>query len=79
MPFFRVIVASSFDAPVNPTVQVVAAVTPEKAGSEALGIELVRSGAKADLAAKVYWDAPAGNATNMVRLYKKVGTTPRPK
>lgn len=51
--------------------QIITAASPEKAGADVLGIELVRSGAKADLMAKVYWQV-ADNATNMVRLYKKV-------
>lgn len=43
---------------------------PEKAAKDALGIDLVRSGNRADLAARVYWQYP-GEATNMVRLYTK--------
>ena len=52
--------------------QIIAAPSPEKAAAEVLGMELVRSGAKADLMAKVYWQAADGDPTNMVRLYKKV-------
>lgn len=45
--------------------------SPEEAAREALGIELVRSGAKRDIAAKVYWQ-PVGQPLTMVRLYSKV-------
>lgn len=51
--------------------QLITAASPEQAGSKVLGMELVRSGAKADLIAKVYWQN-GDNATNMVRLYRKV-------
>lgn len=47
---------------------------PEKAAKEALGLDLVRSGNRADLVARVYWQYP-GSATNMVRLYIKAAMT----
>lgn len=42
--------------------------SPERAASRLLGIDLVRSGAKATLAAKVYFQHP-GQSPSMVRLY----------
>lgn len=49
----------------------VRAATPELAAQEALGLHLVRSGAKKDLVARVYWQNP-NEPKNMVRLYKQV-------
>ena len=46
--------------------------SPELAAQSVLGEELVRSGAKKDLVARVYWTSP-GQPTSMVRLYSKVG------
>lgn len=54
---------------------IVTAPSPEKAAAEVCGMELVRSGAKADLVAKVYWQVGSGGLTNMVRLYQKANTT----
>jgi hypothetical protein len=51
-------------------IRVTGAKTPEDAALRALGLQLVRSGRKAALVARVYWkngDQP----TNMVRLYCK--------
>lgn len=48
----------------------VSANTPEAAARQALGMDLVRSGRKADLVARIYWqlnDEPK----NMVRLYSR--------
>lgn len=45
--------------------------TPEDAAREALGLKLIRSGSKRDLAARVYWQH-SGQPLNMVRLYTKV-------
>lgn len=45
--------------------------SPEAAAREALGVEVVRSGAKRDLVAKVYWQ-PLGQPLTMVRLYAKL-------
>ncbi len=45
--------------------------TPEDAAREALGLRLIRSGSKRDLAARVYWQH-SGQPLNMVRLYTKV-------
>ena len=44
--------------------------SPEAAVREALGISVVRSGAKRDLVAKVYWQ-PLGQPLTMVRLYAR--------
>ena len=51
--------------------ETVTAPSPEAAAALVLGVELVRSGAKKDLVAKVYWNGPE-SALNMVRLYRKV-------
>ncbi len=45
--------------------------TPEDAAREALGLKLIRSGSRRDLAARVYWQH-SGQPMNMVRLYTKV-------
>lgn len=45
---------------------------PDLAAAEVLGVELVRSGAPKDLAAKVYWQRIEGEPINVVRLYTKV-------
>ena len=50
--------------------------SPEAAARQALGLELVRSGAKKDLVAQVYWQLAEGS-TNMVRLYSRVATPRR--
>lgn len=44
--------------------------TPEEAAKKALGLDLVRSGAKRMAAAKVYWQD--GQATSMLRLYLRL-------
>ena len=44
--------------------------SPEAAARDVLGIQVVRSGAKRDLVAKVYWQ-PIGQPLTMVRLYAK--------
>lgn len=48
--------------------------SPEAAARQALGIELVRSGSRKDLAARVYWQLTP-DAINMVRLYTRVATS----
>lgn len=45
--------------------------SPEEAARKILGIEVVRSGSKRDLVAKVYWQ-PVGQPLTMVRLYAKI-------
>lgn len=50
--------------------------SPESAAREALGLDLVRSGAKKDLVAQVYWQL-GPDAKNMVRLYSRVATLRR--
>lgn len=59
----------------NTTEKKVTGKSPEKAAKEVLGLELVRSGAPKDLAAKVYWQRVADEPINVVRLYKKVEET----
>lgn len=49
--------------------------SPEDAASRALGLDVVRSGARKDLVAKVYWQ-PIGTPPNMVRLYRKAVDRP---
>lgn len=44
----------------------------EAAGSSALGISVVRSGAQKDLVGRAYWSLP-DQPTNMVRLYRRIG------
>ena len=46
--------------------------SPERAAKKALGLDLVRSGSKRDLTARVYWQVP-DQPLNMVRLYTKSG------
>jgi hypothetical protein len=46
--------------------------SPEDAVRQALGLELVRSGHRRDLIARVYWQ-PDGQPVTMVRLYRRVG------
>lgn len=45
--------------------------SPEEAAQRALGIKVIRSGARGDLVARVYWQASLGSARNMVRVYAK--------
>jgi hypothetical protein len=49
----------------------IGASSPEAAALRVLGIELVRSGARNELAAKVYWQID-DHPVNMVRLYHKI-------
>lgn len=49
--------------------------TPEKAASDTLNVELVRSGVPANLAARVYWKDHK-EQVNMVRLYSRVTAGP---
>lgn len=44
--------------------------SPEDAVRHALGLDVVRSGAKRDLVARVYWQT-LGQPVNMVRLYSR--------
>jgi hypothetical protein len=48
----------------------VTATSPEAAAKAALGIDLVRSGRRNDLVARIYWQE-RGNPTTMVRLYSR--------
>jgi hypothetical protein len=52
---------------IDPEPKTVAAVSPEKAAEMVLGLQLVRSGAKKDLRARVYFQN-AGQPMTMVRL-----------
>jgi len=45
--------------------------SPEAAGRQLLGVELVRSGLPRNAVAKVYWQNP-DEALNVVRLYTRV-------
>lgn len=63
---FRV-VDTRDDAGDDKTVQ---ADTAEAAGRLVFGADLVRSGRRADLVARVYWQLP-GAPVNMVRLYTR--------
>ena len=44
--------------------------SPEDVARQVLGIDVVRSGARRDLVARVYWQT-MGQPLNMVRLYSK--------
>ena len=69
MGSFRVVDARmSTQAPVDVTVE---ASSPEEAAQLALNLELVRSGQKQDLTARVCW-ADKGLPMRMVRLYSRV-------
>ena len=45
--------------------------SPEDAARQALDMEVVRSGNRRDIVARVYWQ-PSGQPLNMVRLYRRV-------
>jgi hypothetical protein len=45
--------------------------TPEDAARQALDLDVVRSGQRKDLVARVYWQ-PSGQPMNMVRLYRRL-------
>ena len=45
---------------------------PEEAVMQALGLDVVRSGVKRNLVARVYWQRAPGEPQNMLRLYSKV-------
>lgn len=66
---FRVIDLST--ETIDPKPKIVSASTPERAAELALGLSLVRSGAKQHLRARVYSQHP-GQPVNMVRLYTRV-------
>ncbi len=68
---YRVVdVRNAATAPIDVIVQ--GARSPEEAAKQVLGHRVVRSGAKKDLVARVYWQ-PIGQPVTMVRLYKMVG------
>jgi hypothetical protein len=57
---------------IDPTeTTIVGARSPEDAARQALDLELVRSGRRKDLVARIYWQPP-GQPMNMVRLYRRV-------
>lgn len=60
---------------IDPEPKIVAAQSPERAAEQALGVSLVRSGARQDLRARVYYQHP-DQPMNMVRLYTKVADRP---
>jgi hypothetical protein len=70
---YRVIDLSS--PSIDPDEHIVRSTSPERAVMEALGIEVVRSGPKHDLRARVYFQYP-GQPLTMVRLYSKVERAP---
>ncbi|HEV7345450.1 MAG TPA: hypothetical protein VGN60_07440 [Devosia sp.] len=47
--------------------------SPEEAARQALDVEVVRSGSRKDIVARVYWQA-AGQPMNMVRLYRRAAS-----
>jgi len=55
--------------------QTIQAKSPEAAASQVLGMDVVRSGAKRDLMARVYWQV-SGRPLNMVRLYRRADWDP---
>jgi hypothetical protein len=65
---YRVIDLAS--SAIDPEERIVRSTSPERAVMEALGIEVVRSGSKHDLRARVYFQHP-GQPLSMVRLYNK--------
>lgn len=69
MPEYRVIDLQT--ETIDPEPRIVQAPSPEKAAEIALGVKLVRSGARRELRARVYWDQADG-IKNMVRLYSIV-------
>jgi hypothetical protein len=69
MPQYRVIDLQP--GTIDPNEAIVEAGSPEAAAREVLGAELVRSGTKAELRARVYFQYP-GQPLSMVRLYAKV-------
>ena len=67
---FRVVDGRQDAALVDTDIVVDGVQSPEAAVRDALGIKVVRSGAKRDLVAKVYWQ-PLDQPLTMVRLYAK--------
>lgn len=65
---YRVIDLST--STIDPDERIVQTTSPERAVLEALGVEVVRSGPKRDLRARVYFQHP-GQPVSMVRLYLK--------
>lgn len=45
--------------------------SPEDAARQVMGIDVVRSGVRKDLVARVYWQA-LGHPVTMVRLYRRL-------
>jgi hypothetical protein len=70
MTIFKVVDLNSDAAGRDPQV-VEGAINAEEAARKALGADLVRSGSKQNLRARVYYQKP-GAAMTMVRLYTKV-------
>ena len=67
---YRVIDLAS--SAIDPDERIVQSTSPERAVLEVLGVEVVRSGSKRDLRARVYFQHP-GQPISMVRLYSKAG------
>lgn len=57
---------------VEAEVKIVDAASPEQAVVKALDVDAVRSGAKKDLVARVYWQVAPNQPTNMVRMYARL-------
>jgi hypothetical protein len=66
---YRVIDLSS--PTIDPGERIVRSTSPERAVMDALGVQVVRSGSKQDIRARVYFQHP-GQPVSMVRLYSKV-------
>jgi len=49
--------------------------SPEDAVRQGLGVDVVRSGHRRDLVARVYWQS-LGQPVTMVRLYRRLETAP---
>lgn len=59
------------DAPAPAETLVDGVRSPEEAVRQALGIDVVRSGHRRDLVARVYWQS-TGQPVTMVRLYRRL-------
>jgi hypothetical protein len=58
------------DPAIDPDEHLVRSTSPERAVMDVLGVEVVRSGSKRELRARVYFQHP-GQPLSMVRLYSK--------
>jgi hypothetical protein len=67
---FRIVDVSG--ATISPSSPILKALSPEAAAREHFGFEVVRSGHRKDLVARVYWQL-SNQPMSMVRMYRKVG------